>query len=87
MPSQIFEPEVEDHAIDRPAGRKTQRLENGEPRRQSDREGWKDECGTDGEGELKFATGEGPFTSIAILPALSPQVRFGEIDEIGHRGR
>jgi hypothetical protein len=37
-----FQPEVEEHAIDRAAGRKTQRLEHGKPRGQSDGEGWKD---------------------------------------------
>src|SRR6476619_8016846 len=50
--AEYLQPEVEDHAIDRPAGRKTQRLENGEPRRQSDREGWKDDMERDGKGEL-----------------------------------
>jgi len=47
-----LQPEFEDHAIDRPAGRKAQSFENGEPGCQADREGWKDDMEGDGEGEL-----------------------------------
>src|SRR4051812_17489656 len=50
--AEYLQPEVEDHAIDRPAGRKTQRLQNGEPRCQSDREGRKDDMERDGKGKL-----------------------------------
>ena len=48
-----LEPELEDDAIRRPPGREMQRLENGQPRRQSDRERWKDDVERDGEGELQ----------------------------------
>jgi hypothetical protein len=50
--TEYFQPEVEYHAINRAAGRETQRLENGEPGCQPDRKGWKDDMEGDGEREL-----------------------------------
>ena len=48
-----LEPELEKDAVRRSPGREMQRLEHGQPSRQSDRERWKDDVERDGESELQ----------------------------------
>ena len=48
-----LEPELKKYAVRRAPGREMQRLEHGQPSRQSDRERWKDDVERDGESELQ----------------------------------
>ena len=48
-----LEPEFEDHSVGGAPGREMQRLQHGEPHRQPDREGRKDDVERDGERELQ----------------------------------
>src|ERR1700729_1339275 len=48
-----LEPELKKDAVRRPPGREMQRLQHGQPSRQSDRELWKDDVEGDGESELQ----------------------------------
>jgi hypothetical protein len=51
--TEYLQPKFEEHTVDRLAGSKTKRFEDGQPGCETDREGWKDHMKRYGEGELK----------------------------------
>jgi hypothetical protein len=74
-----LQPEFEDHAINRVAGRKIHGFEDGEPRRQADHEGWEDDMEGDGKGELNLKVATEQPRTIKFAVRLETQISVQQL--------